>query len=141
MPRPDDALSVYYVKRNKAGKLDNKRDQYDKAVGVVTYTPRYQGPFAPGDGLDSGSDQDCAPLDSQVAPDGGKRRVSVCRHASGKRAIELIYMSSASPSRDGQTISQLGIFAVGLGEGLYDSLLRAALEDLGCEDPSCGGSG
>jgi hypothetical protein len=65
----------------------------------------------------------------------------VCRHASGNRAIELIYMSSASPSRDGQRISQLGIFAVGLGEGLYDSLLRAALEDLGCEDPSCGGSG
>jgi hypothetical protein len=136
----DDALTVYYQSRNKAGKLDKKRDAYDKVIGVITYTPRYQGDSpAPGDLINSSSrDNECVPLDKRVAPDGGPRRIAECSFEHG-RAIDIIYFSSASPSRDGQMIQQVGIYTNTFGTVLFDSLMQAALEDLGCEDPTCAG--
>lgn len=133
----DDGLSVYYQSRSKAGRPDKKRDAYDKVLGVVTYTPRYQGPLAPGDGLDSSGDaQNCVPLDKREAPDGGPRRVAQCLVTPGKSA-EIVFMSSASPSRSGQRIEQLGIYSRGFGSALFQSFMEGALEDLGCETPAC----
>jgi hypothetical protein len=132
----DDALTVYYGRRGKNGKLDKQRDTYDKVLGVVTFTPRYPGQFAPGDGLSSSKDAGCVPLDKREAPDGGPRRVAECKAEPGN-SVEIIYMSAGSPSRAGQTISQLGIFNNLIGTVLYDSLMQGALDDLGCENPQC----
>jgi hypothetical protein len=132
----DDGLSVYYQSRGKTGRPDKKRDAYDKVLGVVTYTPRYQGPLAPGDGLDTSGDANCVPLDKREAPDGGPRRVAQCLVLTGKSA-EIVFMSPGSPSRDGQLIEQLGIYTRGFGSALFQSLMAGALEDLGCETPAC----
>jgi len=116
--------------------VDKKKDAYDKVLGVVTFTPRYQGQFAPGDGLSTSKDAGCVPLDKRVAPDGGPRRVAECKAEPGN-SVEIIYMSAGSPSRAGQTISQLGIFDGLFGTVLYGALMEGALDDLGCENPQC----
>ena len=102
----------------------------------MTFTPRYDGKYAPGKHLSTGKDAGCVPLDKREAPGGGPRRVAECKVEPGD-SVEIIYMSPGSPTRAGQTISQLGIYDNLFGTVLFQADMAGALDDLGCENPQC----
>jgi hypothetical protein len=139
----DDEIGVYFQMRNKTGKLDRKRDAYDKVVGVATGSRRYKGRVSVGQTFNA-PDSDCAPADARVAPGGGPRRVVACEadFAGGNTpGLDILYFAAGVADRAGQTVNQYAIFGPGVEQAVWFALRNGALMDLGCTDFECSSLG
>lgn len=129
----DEHLFITYRLENSKGKQDARRDRYDRALAIQTFSRPYTGRPSVGDPFGG---KRCTPYDRDKGPDGGPRRVGACFRDGPKHKVAIFQMGLAA-SRSAQRVRSVGIYGAVFGAFVFETLMEEALERLDCETPAC----
>lgn len=129
----DEGLFITYRLENSKGKQDARRDRYDRAQALQTFSRQYTGRPSVGDPFRG---KRCTPFDRDEGPDRGPRRVGACFRDGPKDKVAILQMGAAA-SRPAQRVRSVGIYGAVFGAFVFETLMEETLERLDCETPAC----